>query len=74
MFKNLINLGYEFVEKQLKSMTLEKRRLEHEYNRLPIVIQKSPAIKRKKEFLENQLNLLEKNIDIYTTKLRELSR
>lgn len=53
-------------------MTYEKKRLEEEYNKLPIVIQKSAAIKRRKEHLERQLDLLEKNIDSYSTRLREM--
>ncbi|CAI2384967.1 unnamed protein product [Moneuplotes crassus] len=72
-FTGIDDGSYEFVHSQLKSMTLEKKRLENEYSRLPIVIDKSPSIKRRKEFLENQLTLLEKNIDSYTVRLRELN-
>ena len=66
-----IILGVEFLQNQLKTMTTEKRRLEEEYARLPIVIQKSPALQRRKEYLEKQLTLVEKSIDSYTVRLRE---
>ena len=38
MFLN--NLGITFLEGQLKSMVAEKKRLEDEFSKLPIVIQK----------------------------------
>ena len=55
-------------------MITEKKRLEAEYTKLPIVIQKSPAIKRRKEYLEKQLDLIEKNIQSYTIRLSEFSK
>lgn len=54
---------------QIQSMRAEKRRLEEEFARLPIV-QKSAATKRRKEHLEKQLDQLEKNISLYSAKLK----
>jgi bifunctional pyridoxal-dependent enzyme with beta-cystathionase and maltose regulon repressor activities len=51
-------------------MTSEKRRLEDEYARLPIVM-KSAALKRRKEFLEKQLDMLEKNINFVEAKCKQ---
>lgn len=50
-------------------MRAEKRRLEEEFTRLPIV-QKSAAAKRRKEYLEKQLDQLEKNINLCSAKLK----
>ena len=55
-------------------MIAEKKRLEDEFSNLPIVIHKSVATKRRKEYLEKQLSLLEKNIETYSHRLKEFSK
>ena len=60
------------LNQQLNKMISEKQKLEYEYARLPIVINKSANLTRKKENLESRLDMIDKAIESRRRELREI--
>lgn len=51
-----------------------KKMLESDYSRLPIVVNKSVQLQKKKEYLESELDQVDKDISTVKRKIREVKK